>query len=208
MGRPKSNLDYEASHVEQAMAALTGKERVFVTEYAADGDLERSAREAGYLGGKPKLRAMGLRVLKKPKVQKALDYLKRPALKAARLTIEEVTAQLSRFLYRNVTPYCDEEGRLKCSLGDLPEDLQQAVEGIKVRRRKHYTPEGELDYIEEDIDLMFVSKAAISKLVMSHLGMLQPNTTNVQINVWKDMYDRTQELPPNIIDAQIAKAAS
>lgn len=166
---------------------LTDKESIFVTEYPLDLNPVRAAKEAGYAN--PSVAACIL--MKKEKIQKALCKRIGPYLADSGLTQEKVLVQLYRFFFRNLLPYLNEDGSLKCSLAELPEDIQQCVEEIKVKRRKRYDKEGDLIGIEEDITLGFVRKSAVLEPIMKYLGMLQPDVTqiNQQFNnfPWHDL---------------------
>ena len=176
---------------EDVLEGLTEKMKVFVMEYCADGDGVRSCKEAGYNGNRQVLANRANRLLNNEKVKRAIAEIKRPYMEEAGLTVEHLTLQLKRFLNRNLLPYLDDEGNLTCSLRDLPEEIQQCVNGVKVKRKKHYDEEGNLVGVDEYIDLQFVDKMAAANTLAKHLGMFQDvqlNDNRTFIN-YGDLYD-------------------
>lgn len=163
------------SNTNPVLKGLSDKECVFVLEFPLDLDYARAAKEAGYANPS----AAGAKLLKKEKIKKALAKRIGPYMAEAGITQEKVLVQLYRFFFRNLMPYLNEDGSLKCSLAELPEELQQCVEGIKVKRRKRYDKDGDLIGVEEDISLDFVRKTALIDPIMKYLRMLP---ADLQIN--------------------------
>lgn len=181
---------------------LTDKMCIFCQEYPLDLDHTRAAREAGYKNPE----VAGLKLLQSPKVKKALQKLVAPQLKKAGLTQERVLEQLYNFFFRNVLPFLDSEGNLKCKLSELPEELQQCVESIKVKRRKRYFEDGQ-EEVEEDIQLEFVRKTALIDPIMKYLGMLPPPNVTQQFNAnnqvfsWEGLLEAANAERSNVIEA-------
>jgi hypothetical protein len=188
---------------QKIFAGLTDKQRVFVLEYAAELNSTRAAREAGYRNPN----VMGAKLLKAPKIQRAIRALLKPKLDEIGLTVENVLRQLSRFLFRNIAPFCDADGYLACSPKDLPDDIQQCIDSWEVERDYH--KDGEL--LSEKIRVHCVSKVGALTLAMKYLKLLPPNQTNSQVNVngfdWKAFYAEAQEPVVDTIDLRLKEIA-
>jgi hypothetical protein len=190
------------THLEQ----LSPRMQVFVMEYAADGNATRAAREAGYKGSNLDSLACGL--LKKAHVREALTEVMKPVLDGALLTVENIAQQLSNFLFRNLIPFLDDEGYLNCSLRELPESIQQAIESWEAD--SEYDPEtGELT--GQKIKVKLVSKAKALELAMKYRQMILPATVNVQQNningvdaeeFWRQFNARANQVPPDVIEGK------
>jgi hypothetical protein len=188
---------------QKLFAKLTDKQRVFALEYAADLSPTRAAREAGY--SHPNV--AGAKLLNDPKVIAAIRALVKPRLDETRLTAENILQQLSRFLFRNIAPFCDADGYLACSPKDLPDDIQQCIDSWEVERDYH--KDGEL--LSEKIRVRCVSKVGALTLAMKYLKLLAPKQTNSQVNVngfdWKAFYAEAQEPVVDTIDLRLKEIA-
>lgn len=181
-----------------ALDELTDKQRIFVVEYAADLDKRRAIREAGYKGNDNVLRARANNLLADSKIKAALAEIG-TKFDAGMLTIENITKQLVRFLFRNLAEFVDNDGYLKCDLTNLPEDVQQCVESFETDNR--YDKEGNLD--SQKIKVKFVSKIKALELAMKYKQMLSGDVNvnvdarNQQFNFdWKQFYNA----PPNVVE--------
>lgn len=186
------------------LKGLSDKQAIFVLEYIVDMNGARAAKEAGY--AKPDSQASKL--LKLPKVKKALSLLLKPKLEEVELTTENILRQLSRFLFRDISDFIDSDGFLIQDLSQLPEGLRQCVEGFEVH--DEYNGDGELT--GQRTKVKFVSKARSIELAMRYARLLDPgNTTNVNVGVnipWDKMYEKADTaIPEDPFKAVIEEAA-
>lgn len=186
----------------RAIDKLTEKQKLFVMEYAARMDRGAAIKAAGYVGKPKTLYNMSQRLLANPKVQAALAEVG-TKLDSAELSVDHLVLRLSQFLNRNLLPFLDADGNLTCRPSELPEDIQQCVEGFDVE--KEYDREtGEVS--SEKIKLRFVPKVKAIELAMRWKQMLQPNNvTNIQNNISVD-WSRFNEEPPDPIRDRIQQA--
>lgn len=177
-----------------AVDQLTEMQKLFVAEYAITMDRRSALVNAGYKGNKNVLAARGSKLLSDPKIQAALAEIG-TRLDGAYLTVDNLATQLSRAIYRNVAPYLDSEGYLSCSIGDLPEDIQQTIEGFDVENEYDFET-GELK--SQKVKLRFIPKIKALELAMKWRKMLQPdNQVNIQNNVNFDL-SKLYEEPPKV----------
>jgi phage terminase small subunit len=177
-----------------AVDQLTEMQRLFVAEYAISMDRYDALVKAGYKGNKNVLAARGSKLLSDPKIQAALNEIG-TRLDAAYLTVDNLATQLARAIYRDVTTYLDAEGYLNCSIGDLPVDIRQTIEGFDVENEYDFET-GELK--EQRVKLRFIPKIKAIELAMKWRKMLQPdNQINLQANVNFDL-SKLYEEPPKV----------
>jgi hypothetical protein len=185
-----------------AMDLLTDKQRIFVTEYAADMNRLRAMKEAGYRGSDKNLGITAVKLLKDPKVCAALAEIG-TKLDASMLNVENLATQLARMVFRNMAAFTDDEGYLTIPLGKLPEDIQQCVEGWEIDR----SIDSETGDVTEKIKVKLVPKIKAMELAMKWKGMLQGvtiNNNNLNVNGfdWGQFY----EGPKDIVEDRIQKA--
>jgi phage terminase small subunit len=177
-----------------AIDQLTEKQRLFVVEYAINMDRMKAIEKAGYQGTKQSKHNRSQRLLSDPKVQAALAEMG-TKLDGAMLTVENLATQLSRAIYRNIAPYLDDQGYINCSIADLPEDIQQTIEGFDVENEYDFET-GELK--TQKVKLRFIPKIKALELAMKWRKMLQPdNQVNIQNNLNCDL-SKLYEEPPKV----------
>lgn len=175
--------------------SLTQKERIFVHEYAADGNGTRAATEAGY--GTPQ--SMASRMLNKPKIKAALKEVMEPVLKESRLTVERLANQLANYVYRTIKDFVDESGCLITRVSELPDEVAQCVEGWEVEEIWGYSREEKTrEQIGQKIKVKLVSKARMQELAMKYTKMVGPDINinqqnNTQINIGDALWAEAQE---------------
>lgn len=187
-----------------AIDQLTEKQRLFVVEYAINMDRMTAIKKAGYQGTKQSMHNRAQRLLEHPKVQAALAEIG-TKLDGAMLTVEHLALRLAQAIDRNVCTFVDDQGYLNCNLADLPEDIQQTVEGYDVENEYDFET-GELK--TQRIKLKFIPKIKAIELAMRWRKMLQPdNQVNIQNNVNFD-WNKFHEEPPKVnpVDQRIKGA--
>jgi hypothetical protein len=183
-----------------ALDALTEKEKLFVVEYAKSMDRLDAAARAGYQGSKNVLSTRASRILGSAKGKAALAEIG-TKFDTAMLSVDYLIEQLYNAIDRNILPFVDAEGYLKCDPASLPPAVQQCIEGFEVDN-EYDRETGELT--RQKIKLKFIPKIKAIELAMKFRQMLAPNTlvidqsTNVNFN-WNKFYEPPPENPINQI---------
>lgn len=179
------------SPTKSAYEQLSNKHKLFVTEYVVDLNATRAAGEAGYK--QPKVHSANLMAM--PKIKEAIQELLAPALEKAGLEKEEVLQLLKHFLYYDPIDFCDEKtGEPHTDLRKIPKASRQLIKGWKLKKKVMRDSDGDDIGDELDLELKLVDRDKAMELVLKYLGLIKPDTTNVNVGVrlsWDQLYSET-----------------
>ena len=178
--------------VQSTMDELTPKQRVFVTEYIADGNGTRAATEAGY--AHPQIAASKL--LARDIIKTALAEEMKPILVPKRLTAKRLARQLSNYVFRSIKDFCDDDGYLITKVKDLPDEVAQCVESWEVEVLEEWDPDTRQRVeVGKRVKVKLVSKSKMQEIAMKYLKMLGPEVqqqTNLNINIGDVLWGEAQ----------------
>lgn len=184
-----------------ALDALTEKQRIFVIEYAADGDRSRALKEAGYQSN---LAVQGVRLLANPKVKAALAEIG-TRFDQALLSVDLLVQQLYNFITFDPALLEDENGYLTVSLSKLPPEVRQCIAGWEVEEKSYRTPSGDI-ISERKTKVKWIDKLKAVEHGMKWRKMLTGDSVTVNDNRqtfnWQQFYDN----PPNVVDQRMKEA--
>lgn len=166
---------------------LDPKYQIFVKEYIIDFDGKRAATEAGYKSSNAK--QMAYRLLANPKICRAIAEAVRPVLQEAELTTEKVLHQLHNFLFYDITPYIDGDGRLLVKPSELPEAIRQSIQAIEGDE----SCDKEGNVVKTRLKIRLVPKEGALKLAMQYLKLTDVDTNVVQQNFFTQFFQQAQE---------------
>jgi phage terminase small subunit len=144
---------------------LTAKQRAFVNEYLADFNGAQAAIRAGYSEDTAGQIAHGL--LKKEKVQTALQKLKKGRANRWEVNADNVLLELARIAFADPRAMFHEDGRLK-QPHELDDNTAAAVQSIEVVTRG--IGDGEVEYVSK---IRYHSKTKGLEMLAKHLGLLE-----------------------------------
>lgn len=163
---------------KKAPSSLTVKERMFCEEVAADQQfsLKNAAEKAGY--SNPSQAANKL--MRKREIHNYLMDVLKDRVQRCKLTADDVLAVLRDVLYLDPLDLFEptSKGAFQVkTLDNIPDHVRRCITKLKCRTR--HTRDGDTEtYIE--IELM--SKDAALVNAMKHLGLLQGDGINVNVN--------------------------
>lgn len=180
---------------------LTGKQKVWVTEYVVDMNASRAAREAGYSNAE----LMGGRLTRNGKVMKAVDKLLAPRMAEADLSSKRLLKQLESFIFYDLMEYVDSEGNLKCKPKDLPDNIRQCITDFQVATK--YSKDGDLLEVRHNVKL--VSKMAALKMAMDYQQLLVQkvdvhHSGSVGFN-WSAFYGKIDGETPETVEEEVLR---
>lgn len=191
--------------MKSAFEKLNLKYQKFVQEYSLDFNGSRAVTEVGYRG-KPEV--IAARLLARPDIKAALAEVIKPSMDLANVTRDDILKQLARFAFCNPWKYVDSQGYLKCSLAELPEDVQQAIVEYTVVEKT----DKDGNVMSTQLKVKFVSKLGATEMLAKYHGIL---TEGAQINIdargidaksvadfWKDFHGRGITPPQDVIEAK------
>jgi len=180
---------------------LNDKRRAFVSEYTIHYDSVKAARKVGYKNP----RTMGPRLIKIPKVARAIGRIQQRNIKQCILTREDILEELSNFSMSNIVELLDPKSdtfRVR-DLRKLPENLQRCIQTFKAK----YTADEEGNEVLEYIDCKLVDKLGSIRSLMEHLGMFAPQEHKVQHSLdWDSLYKGEEPDGLDVIEGKISKA--
>lgn len=189
-----------------ALDKLNPRERIFVTEYAADGNASRAAEEAGYsFGG-----AAGAKLVKRPAIQAALKEVLQPILKKNELTVERLAEQLANYNFRSIKDFVDDKGYLITKVSDLPDLAAQCIESWEVEEIWEYnSEEHQREVVGQKVKVKLVSKAKMQELAMRYMKMVGAETVINQdnrqqtVNIGNVLWEQAQQPIENVVEAKL-----
>ena len=113
---------------------LTGKQMIFVAEYAVDFDQFRAIKAAGYKGSDSVLSVMANTLMRKPHVKKAIDAVIAHQQDEAKLDRKKVLKKVGENLDCNLWDLTDENGTFYDNLRKIPRSMHAAIDGFEVKQ--------------------------------------------------------------------------
>lgn len=166
---------------------LTDREYRFVFEYVIDLNGARAARDAGYsIRSAPEMAA---KMLKKPKIKKALQHLTKNVFRRNRVDADEALLQVFYAATRQVKNFFHDDGSVRHP-NDLPDSLQSIVDGIKIEETTDY----ETGDKTQKIEYKLTPHATAREQALKHLGLLidRVEHSDRAIVDWDKLYDRDE----------------
>jgi hypothetical protein len=127
---------------------------------------------------------IGSQYLDHPKICRAIAEALKPMMDEAQLSAERIIKQLVNFLFYDITPYITADGMLKCEPSDLPDNVRQSIIGFS--GDQSFDKDGGISHSK--VSLKLINKEGALKLAMQYLKMLQPDTT--QLNIQQNFFDK------------------
>jgi len=185
---------------------LSDKRRVFVAAYTIHYDATKAAREAKYKN--PAI--IGARLLKDPRVARAIGRIQQRNMKQCVLTREDILQELSSFAKANIIELFDPDShtfrvRDIRKLRELPESLQRCIQTFKAKYRTNEYGKEVVDYI----DCKLVDKLGSIKALMEHFGMFAPQQHEIKHSVdWDSMFEGSDTVDDlAVIEGEITEAS-
>lgn len=182
-----------------ALRKLNDAQIVFVTEYCLDFNALRAAKEAGY----SEAVATSTRLLRQPKIKRAINALVQPRLREADLTAENLLRQLRSYVFSNIIPYLDQDGRLICPPQELPVNVQECIESYEVDIKT----DKEGCEIGRKYKVKLVDKMASLELAMKYLNMFAPQEVRIGFD-WESFARYAQNGHPDQVEAELLRLES
>lgn len=171
---------------------LTDRERLFIREYLVDMNQTAAAKRVGL---KNPSTSAG-RMLKLPKVQKAILAAINQRADKLEITGEKVLQELAYSVFRDPLDLCDPKtGQLIVNdMRQIPKRMRSCIEGIEVDAFQN----PETGEVRQKMKVKLTSKMAAMELAMKHLGLIEPVAQNVKVTVdWDRMYENGAGKPLN-----------
>ena len=179
---------------------LTDKETLFIKEYLVDMNQAAAARRVGFKN--PSTSAGKL--MKLPRVQKAILSQINHRAEKLEITSEKVLQELAYSVFRDPLDLCDPKtGQLIVNdMRQIPKRMRSCMEGIEVEAFTN----PETGEIRQKMKIKLTSKMAAMELAMKHLGLIEPIEQNVKVTVdWDRLYqDGSQTKQSTPIEDRIA----
>ena len=163
---------------------LSDKEELFIHEYLVDLNIGAAAKRIGILKNPT---TVGGRMLKLPRVQKALTKLMKVREEKVDIIAKDVLQELAYSVFRDPLDLCDPKtGQLIVNdMRQIPKKMRACIEGIEVEA---FT-DAETGNVRQKMKLKLTSKMAAMELAMKHLGLIEPVSQNVKVTVdWDRLY--------------------
>ena len=206
VGRPKIQARAYAPH--KIKEELTVNQRLFAEEIIADPFMSatQAAIRAGYSEKTAQVKASQL--LKHPVIARMVGSAINERLRRTQISQDEVLQFLINVMYLDPLAILNNvDGAVKLKdLNDIPPELRILITKIKTKTRTIY--EGDNAGSETTVELEWVSKELAVQLLMKHLGMVQPDQTNVNFNVNAGLVTQIREAIANkgkVIDGSVIK---
>jgi phage terminase small subunit len=142
-------------------------------------NMTEAARQAG--AKNPKLQAN--RWIHDRRVAAVLGREMRMRNERARMTNDEVLAQIEYEAFCDVLDLCDEDGFIITDdLRKIPVEMRRCINGIECTEQKWIDQDGN-EHVERKMKLKVVDKAIAQAMLLKHRGLIAPSETNVTLNV-------------------------
>lgn len=180
---------------------LTERETLFVREYLVDCNQTAAAKRVGL---KNPCSSAG-KLMKLPRVQKAISKLIHDRAEKLEITSEKVLQELAYSVFRDPLDLCDPKtGQLIINdMRNIPKRMRACIEGIEVDSFRNE----ETGEVRQKMKLKLTSKVQALDLAMKHLGLFEATEQNVKVSIdWDQMYQNganKQQLTP--IEQRIAE---
>ncbi len=117
----------------QTDAAVTPKQSLFISEYLVDGNATRAAVAAGF--SVKSAEVTGARLLRKPKIAKAIALRHARRVDKLEITAERVLGELAKLAFYDPGRLFDEDGRL-LPISEMDDVSRAAIAALDVEERE------------------------------------------------------------------------
>jgi hypothetical protein len=122
------------------------------------------------------------KLIHNPKVAAVLGREMRMRNERARMTNDEVLAQIEYEAFCDILDLCDEDGHIVVdSLRDVPVEMRRCINGVEVTERTYVVNEEPVT--ERKIKFRLVDKLGAQQMLLKHRGLIAPSETNVTLNL-------------------------
>lgn len=162
---------------------LSDKQRLFVDQYLVDQDATKAAIRAGY--SVKSANAIGNKLIKDPRVARAIGKAAKEVHEELTLTTEEVLKQLYYIVTRDVREFVDENGDA-LPISELGDRAAQSVDGFD--QEITYFTNYETGDVTKTVKnkLKLVGKAGAIDMAMKYQGLFKQDNAQKQPQVTLD----------------------
>jgi len=174
-------------------------------EYIASGygSMTKACIAAGY--SKSCAATMGMRILKRKEVVAFVGKFRREQSEKFEIQAHEVLRHLCSGATRSGKGFFNDRGILHSDIQDLPDDITDAIDGIKQKVRR-YTREDGSEVTEVETELKLMSKASCLDMCMKHKGLFSSEKLDIDLKAETINWDKFTEVRarvPNPVQARI-----
>jgi len=181
---------------------MNEKQKLFCEEYLVDLNATQAAIRAGY--SQDTAGASGFQLLKNTEIKSYIRAARNRLIAKTQVVQENVLAELSRIAFSDPADLFDSDGQL-LSVRQMPKRVRQAVQSIKISRKK------EGDEVVETKEIRFWPKVTALENLAEHLGLFQKRkeetgtTVNIlQVNVG-ELHDSQLEQLASILGGSVPR---
>jgi phage terminase small subunit len=191
------------------IARLTTRKRLFVLDFLCTSDAAESARNAGYSAKNASVQ--GSKLLNDPLVQQALEALGNKVRKQYEIQRDEILMHLYYCATRSGAELFDKNGKLTGNIHDMPERIQQAIDGVKqrIRTRQEVCPHcgAQQDSEEVNTEYKLAPKLGALDMAMRHKGLFaaEEHRHEHKLTIDFDQLSDAIERHENTIEGRVQK---
>ena len=176
--------------------------QTFIAELLADKDfnLTRAARKAGYKYPSQ----YSTKLINDPRVRKAVGKALAKRLERIEITGEEVLEHLRQALFLDPLDLFEPVGNgnyVIRDLQDIPIEVRRCITKMKTKQVKRGNK------TETYIEVELMNKDQALQAAMKHLGLVEPDQTNVNVNVaaidLRGLLDEIESNRDNVVDGKV-----
>lgn len=156
------------------------RRELFAHEYIKDLNGAAAARRIGISAASARSEAS--RMLAEPEVQEIVDDLLAARKQAAKVTAEQVLAELVALAFFDPAHAYSADGNRLLDIHAMPENVRKAIVGVDVF--EEFQGRGEdREHVGNTVKVKFADRGAHLERLMKHLGLLKDAEINVNLNV-------------------------
>jgi phage terminase small subunit len=209
VGRPK--VDARAYKPHKFEGKLTMQQRIFAEELIADPfmSVTEAAKRAGY--SEATAQVQGSKLLKHPVISRMIGHALNERLKRTQISQDEVLNILINAVTLDPCALFDqqEDGTLTFKeLTSIPPEVRMLITDLDCTTKTRYLPDGEPE-VTTRIKVKWLNKEVAVQLLMRHLGMIEPSTKGVDVNVSVNIVSQLREViaqrGAKVVDGNVIK---
>lgn len=156
------------------------RRELFAHEYIKDLNGAAAARRIGI--GAASARSEASRMLAEPEVQEIVADLLEARKQAAKVTAEQVLAELVALAFFDPAHAYNAEGNRLLGIHEMPENVRKAIAGVDVF--EEFQGRGaDREHIGNTVKVKFTDRGVHLERLMKHLGLLKDPEVNINLNV-------------------------
>jgi phage terminase small subunit len=168
-GKTESNINKPlVLDLEGNVLEINSKQLLFCNLYLETNNATKSAVMAGYSAANAHV--SGYQLLQDPKVKSYIATRSKNILETIGIRQERIAREIAKLAFSNVLDIFDDDWNIK-NKADIPNHLQKAVNGVKIRSRT--TTKGEITETTKEIDVKMIDKLKALVTLAEMAGMIK-----------------------------------